>query len=81
LIENYGCDYLTSSFSRSSIETKLKSFFSKSTLDGPKYNTYIFYYCGPSLKTLSNQFVWLEFAKAIYEGVVFYLQFSPFLDN
>jgi hypothetical protein len=55
LIENYGCDYLTPSFSRTSIETKLKSFFSKSTLDGPKYNTYIFYYCGPSLKTLSNQ--------------------------
>ena len=81
LIENYGCDYLTLSFSRSSIETKLKSFFTKSTLDGPKYNTYIFYYCGPSLKTLSNQFVWLEFTKAIYEGVVFYLQFSPFLDN
>ena len=55
LIENYGCDYLTPSFSRASIETKLKAFFSKSTLDGPKYNTYIFYYCGPSLKTLSNQ--------------------------
>ena len=55
LIENFGCDYLTSSFSRVSIESKLKSFFSKSTLDGPKYNTYILYYCGPSLKTLSNQ--------------------------
>jgi hypothetical protein len=55
LIENHGCDYLTPSVGRLVLESKLKTFFSKTTLEGPKYNTYVLYYCGPTLKTLTNQ--------------------------
>jgi hypothetical protein len=53
LIENFGCDYSSTGLNRDSFESKLKTFFTKTTLDGPRYNTYLLYYCGPTSHTNS----------------------------
>jgi hypothetical protein len=53
LIENFGCDYSSTGLNRDSFESKLRAFFTKTTLDGPRYNTYFLYYCGPTSQTNS----------------------------
>ena len=46
LINTYGCDYSSSGLTAESIESKLKSFFQRQTVDGPRYDTYLVYYSG-----------------------------------
>ena len=46
LIENFGCDYSSSGLTGESVESKLKLFFQRATVDGPRYDTYVVYYSG-----------------------------------
>jgi hypothetical protein len=53
-IQNFGCDYASTGLNRESLDSKLRAFFSNRTLDGPIYNTYLLYYCGPTDKKNSS---------------------------
>ena len=48
LIEMFGCDYSSSGINMSFIGSKLKTFFSRRTNDGRRYDTYFFYFSGPT---------------------------------
>ncbi|CAF0727753.1 unnamed protein product [Didymodactylos carnosus] len=50
-IENFGCDYSSSGITMNFINAKLKTFFAKRTLDGLRYDTYVFFYSGPTRDT------------------------------
>ena len=43
----FGCDYSSSGITTESISSKLRAFFAQSTVDGPRYDTYLLYYSGP----------------------------------
>ncbi|KAL3852470.1 hypothetical protein ACJMK2_016103 [Sinanodonta woodiana] len=46
MIENYGSDFSSSGLSLEYLESKTKQFFERKTADGPRYDTYLLYYCG-----------------------------------
>ncbi|XP_032446674.1 transmembrane protein 168 [Xiphophorus hellerii] len=46
LIENYGCDYSTSGITLETLQAKIKSFLELRTTDGPRHDTYVFFYSG-----------------------------------
>ncbi|CAF2363513.1 unnamed protein product [Rotaria sp. Silwood2] len=48
LIDIFGCDYSSSGITMSFIDTKLKTFFARRTNDGRHYDTYFFYFSGPT---------------------------------
>jgi hypothetical protein len=48
LIDIFGCDYSSSGISMNFIDTKLKTFFARRTNDGRRYDTYFFYFSGPT---------------------------------
>ncbi|CAF1555505.1 unnamed protein product [Rotaria magnacalcarata] len=48
LIDIFGCDYSSSGVSMNFIDNKLKTFFARRTDDGRHYDTYIFYFSGPT---------------------------------
>lgn len=47
-IDIFGCDYSSSGITMNFIDSKLKSFFSRRTNDGRRYDTYLFYFSGPT---------------------------------
>ena len=58
LIENYGCDFVSTGLSKELLEQRLRLYFQKCSNDGSYYNTYILYYCGPtSILTDSLTFI------------------------
>lgn len=54
LIENYGCDFVSTGLNKEFLEQKLRSYFQKCSNDGSFYNTYILYYCGPTSALTDN---------------------------
>ena len=46
MIENFGCDFLSSGLMEDYLESKVKQFFDRKTNHGPRYDTYILYYSG-----------------------------------
>lgn len=46
MIENYGCDFSSSGIGEDYLASKVKQFFDRKTPDGPRYDTYLLYYCG-----------------------------------
>ncbi|CAF5124825.1 unnamed protein product, partial [Rotaria sp. Silwood1] len=48
LIDIFGCDYSSSGITMNFIDTKLKAFFARRTNDGRHYDTYFFYFSGPT---------------------------------
>ena len=46
MLANYGCDLSTSGLNMDSVHSKLGSFFAQRTNEGPRYDTYLLYYCG-----------------------------------
>jgi len=48
LIDIFGCDYSSSGITMNFIDTKLKTFFARHTSDGRRYDTYFFYFSGPT---------------------------------
>jgi hypothetical protein len=48
LIDIFGCDYSSSGISMNFVDTKLKTFFARRTADGRRYDTYFFYFSGPT---------------------------------
>ena len=48
LIDIFGCDYSSSGITMNFIDTKLKAFFARRIDDGRRYDTYLFYFSGPT---------------------------------
>lgn len=48
LIDIFGCDYSSSGIAMNFVDTKLNSFFARRTNDGRRYDTYLFYFSGPT---------------------------------
>lgn len=48
LIDIFGCDYSSSGITMSFIDNKLKGLFARRTNDGRHYDTYFFYFSGPT---------------------------------
>ena len=48
LIDIFGCDYSSSGITMNFVDTKLKTFFARRTSDGRRYDTYFFYFSGPT---------------------------------
>ena len=46
MLANYGCDLSTSGLNMDSMHSKLSAFFEQRTNEGPRYDTYLLYYCG-----------------------------------
>jgi len=46
MLANYGCDLSTSGLNMDSVHSKLNAFFEQRTNEGPRYDTYLLYYCG-----------------------------------
>lgn len=46
MLANFGCDFSTSGMSLESLQNKLNTFFDQRTSEGPRYDTYLLYYCG-----------------------------------
>lgn len=46
MLTNYGCDLSTSGLNMDSVHSKLNAFFEQRTNEGPRYDTYLLYYCG-----------------------------------
>ncbi|KAK7102271.1 transmembrane protein 168-like [Littorina saxatilis] len=46
MLANYGCDLSTSGLNIDSVHSKLNAFFEQRTNEGPRYDTYLLYYCG-----------------------------------
>lgn len=46
MIDVFSCDFSSSGLEQAFVESKLKSFFSKKTEDGPRFDTYVLYYSG-----------------------------------
>ncbi|KAL8563500.1 hypothetical protein ACOMHN_066167 [Nucella lapillus] len=46
MLANYGCDLSTSGLNMDSVHSKLNTFFEQRTNEGPRYDTYLLYYCG-----------------------------------
>lgn len=46
MINNFGCDFSTSGVLLDSVQNKLNNFFNQRTQEGPRYDTYLLYYCG-----------------------------------
>ena len=46
MIDIYSCDFSSSGLSADSLEAKLRTFLSRTTADGPRYDTYLLYYSG-----------------------------------
>ncbi|KAK7476305.1 hypothetical protein BaRGS_00032423 [Batillaria attramentaria] len=46
MLNNFGCDLSTSGVSMDSLRNKLSSFFEQRTAEGPRYDTYLLYFCG-----------------------------------
>ena len=46
MLANYCCDLSTSGLNMDSVHSKLNTFFEQRTNEGPRYDTYLLYYCG-----------------------------------
>lgn len=46
MLANYGCDLSTSGLNMDSEHTKLVTFFEQRSNEGPRFDTYLLYYCG-----------------------------------
>ncbi|KAH9496368.1 hypothetical protein Btru_010740 [Bulinus truncatus] len=46
MVQNFGCDYSSSGLELDALQSKLKAFFDRRTNDGPRFDTYVVYYCG-----------------------------------
>lgn len=46
MIDNYGCDFSSSGITADYLKSKVMQFFERRTGDGPRYDTYLLYYCG-----------------------------------
>ncbi|WAR25458.1 TM168-like protein [Mya arenaria] len=51
MIDNYGCDFMSSGVSEEYLRSKVCQFFTRKTSDGPRYDTYMLYYSGDCLET------------------------------
>lgn len=69
LIENYGCDFVSTGLSKESLEQKLRVYFEKCSNDGSYYNTYILYYCGPT-SILTDSFTFIDGDELSIEQVI-----------
>ncbi|XP_029019308.1 transmembrane protein 168-A [Betta splendens] len=50
MIQTFGCDYSTSGFTLEAMQTKLRDFLERRTADGPRHDTYLMFYSGPTYK-------------------------------
>ncbi|XP_072175741.1 transmembrane protein 168-like [Diadema setosum] len=46
MIDTYSCDFSTSGLTTDALDMKLRSFLSRATSDGPRFDTYFVYYSG-----------------------------------
>uniref|UniRef100_A0A914V3X1 Transmembrane protein 168 n=1 Tax=Plectus sambesii TaxID=2011161 RepID=A0A914V3X1_9BILA len=51
MITNCGCDWSMAGVSLDDVEKKLTNFFQQTTAEGPRFDTYFFYYSGPTTPT------------------------------
>ncbi|CAF0816190.1 unnamed protein product [Brachionus calyciflorus] len=69
LIENFGCDYAQTGLNKETLVMKIKTYFSKRSNDGAYYNTYIFYYCGPT-STLTDSLSFIDGNELSIEEII-----------
>ncbi|KAF3705036.1 Transmembrane protein 168-A [Channa argus] len=50
MIQSFGCDYSTSGVTLEAMQTKLRDFLERRTADGPRHDTYLIFYSGPTYK-------------------------------
>lgn len=50
MVQTFGCDYSTSGVTLEAVQTKLRDFLERRTADGPRHDTYLIFYSGPTYK-------------------------------